>query len=270
MTKIILNADDFGKSREQNEAIDASFREGFISSAGLIITARYMQDAVNKAITGGYLDKLHLHVNLSSGRLFLETDYLPLTEAMRNNPFTGSNGNLLYVEKKTFRFLSIFAFKRVYSEIEAQYKKFIEITQGKGVYKHLDFHLWYNLTWPVSIALFFFTRKYHIESVRYIGIHDHHNIKKKLFRLCSWDPNCKNIPSTNIDYYLSKSDLSDKYSILELYCHPCYKDGVLLDDSQSYLKHERKTMQYHAQKLTEINVVKFVSWKDLTKEKKYE
>ena len=62
MKKIILNADDFGRSIEQNQAIDSSFHMGLICSAGLIITAQYLQDAIDKANKGGYMEHIHLHI----------------------------------------------------------------------------------------------------------------------------------------------------------------------------------------------------------------
>lgn len=260
MKQVILNADDFGKNIEQNKAIDDSFKQGLICSAGLIITGKYMQDAINKAKNGGYVKKLHLHVNLSSGRLIPNTDYVPLTKAMQKNPFIGSNGHLMWCKKKSFNIITIIQWRRVYNEIEAQYKKFIDITNGQGNIKHIDFHLWYNLTWPTAIALGVFTRKYKIHSVRYLGQHDKNNLKKRLFRILSWDPGVKTTISSNIDYFLSKPDLFSNYPIVELYCHPCYKNGKLIDDSQSYLGHEKKTMQYQFSKLQELKDIEFTSW----------
>lgn len=262
MVKIILNADDFGKSIEQNSAIDDSFKQGLICSAGLIINGRYSQDAINKAVEGGYIDKLHLHVNLSSGRLFVNPDYIPLTDAMKDSPFSGKNGHLMWYKKKSFNFFSINCCKCVYKEIEAQYSRFIEITGGRGNCKHIDFHLWYNLTWPVSVALFFFTRKFKIHSVRYIGFQNRNSFKKRLYRVLSWNPSVISIPSSNIDYYLSKRELFDTCPIVELYCHPCYKNGILLDDSQSYLSHERKPLQEHMQMLKGIDNIEFSSWEE--------
>ena len=264
--KIIINADDFGKSIGQNQAIDASFQMGLICSAGLIITAPYLQDAIDMANKGGYMNNIHLHINLSMGRLFINSDYVPLTDAMKRNPYGGKNGSLVWYKKKRFDIFSVFNWKKAYKEIEAQYKKFIEITNGKANYRHIDFHLWYNLTWPVSVALFFFTRRYKIQSVRYIGEHQKKSIRYKLFSKLSWDPHVKNIPSTNIDNFLSKKKNYDNLSIIELYCHPNYKDGILLDDSDSYLRHEKKTMENHIQLLKETSNLEFISWEDFGEE----
>ena len=54
MLKLIINADDFGKSLEQNEAIDEAYKHGFVRSIGLIVTEQYMQDAIIKACRGVY------------------------------------------------------------------------------------------------------------------------------------------------------------------------------------------------------------------------
>jgi predicted glycoside hydrolase/deacetylase ChbG (UPF0249 family) len=266
MMQVILNADDFGKSPERNQAIDDSFNQGLISSAGLIITAGYLEDALNKAINGGYINRIHLHVNLSIGGSIQNPVYVPLTNAMKKNPYAGKNGHLVWYKNESFKsfgFFSTFNWKQAYREIEAQYNKFIEITKGMGNYKHIDFHLWYNLTWPVSVALFFFTRKYKIQSVRYIGQHQIKSIRNRLFKVLSWDPSVKSIPSTNVDGFLSNIQMFNDYQIIELYCHPNYKNGILLDDSDSYLHHEKKPMQMNFQILKEKGNIEFVSWEDI-------
>lgn len=55
MLKVVINADDFGKSLEQNDAIDDSYKRGFVRSIGLIVTEGYLQDAIVKARKGGIL-----------------------------------------------------------------------------------------------------------------------------------------------------------------------------------------------------------------------
>ena len=157
-------------------------------------------------------------------------------------------------------FLSLFKWRVVYKELEAQYKKFIVITNGKGDYNHVDFHLWYNLTWPVSVALNFFTWKHKIKSVRYLGVHQRNRRRCRLYRVISWNPHVKYITATNIDYYLSNKELFKNYKTIELYCHPNYKDGVFLDDSPSYLNHERQPLVKQIKMLRESGSVVFISW----------
>ncbi len=260
--KIIVNADDFGRSKERNQAIDDAFRQGLISSAGLIVTGKYMQDAVDYIHSGGYADRIHLHLNLSTSMIDDDSEDVPLTEAMRKDLFFCTNGKFTPFDGLPSSFSDIRKWKVVYHEMAAQYHKFREVTKGKSDYGHIDFHLWYNLTWPVTVALKLFTRRYGIHSVRFIGMHQRKSIRFLLYRVICWNPHVRFIPSSNIDYYLYNQELYSKYSLIELYCHPHYKNGVFLDDSPSYLKHEMQPMQKQIQRLKESVGGEFVSWKD--------
>ena len=259
MIRIILNADDFGKSIARNKAIDDLFKQGLIRSAGLIVTGKHMHEAVDYMNKSGYAKSVHLHFNLSANLLHEDSEDVPLTEAMRKDPFFCKDGQFIKYRGLSKNPLTIRKWKLVYNELVAQYNKFIEVTEGKGNLKHVDFHLWYNLTWPVSLALNLFVWKYKIKSVRYIGIHQK-SFRYRIFRIISWNPLVKSYPATNIDYFLSRRKKIGDVSIIELYCHPNYKDGTLLDDSPSYLGHERQSMQTMIQKLGELDNVEFISW----------
>ena len=263
MTKIILNADDFGKSPERNRAVDDAFKQGLIRSAGLIVTGKHVQDAVNfTKVPGGYLNHLHIHFNLSTNLLHENSGDTPLTEAMRKDPFFCKEGMFIEYHGLQSGFSSIRKCRIVYDELVAQFERFKEITDGKANYKHVDFHLWYNLTWPVSIALNMFIRKYNIETVRYWGVHQMNSRRYRMFRLLSGNAGVKYVPATNIDYFLTNRELFLKNRIVELYCHPNYKEGVFLDDSPSYLKHDRQHMLKQIQMLKELDDIEFISWED--------
>lgn len=267
MTKIILNADDFGKSPERNKAIDYAFKQGLICSAGMIVTGKYLQDAINYISHGDYVKNIHIHFNFSTSpiRISEGSEDAPLTDAMKMDSYYCMEGKFKPYKGIPQGVFGILKWKIVYREMVAQYNKFMEITHGEADYKHIDFHLWYNLSWPVSVALNVFTRKYKIESVRYIGMHHlcmskHQRLRK--YRIISWNPRVKFIPATNIDYYLSERDKMTGFDIIELYCHPNYKEGVFLDDSPSYLKHERQPMLKQIQMLKDTKTVDFISWED--------
>ena len=83
-----------------------------------------------------------------------------------------------------------------------------------------------------------------------------------MFRFLSQSSGVKYIPATNIDYYLTKKQLLINHPVMELYCHPNYKDGVFLDDSPSYFGHERQPMIKQIQMLKETGDVEFISWED--------
>lgn len=260
MMQVIRNADDFGKSLERNRAIDDSFKQGLVDSAGLIVTGKYLPDAINYIKEGKYADRIHLHFNLSANLLSEGSEDIPLTETMRNDSFFCTNGAFTLYKGLPHRFSDIKKWRIVYRELVAQYKRFIEITDGEADYSRIDFHLWYNLTWPVSIALNLFTWRYSIKSVRYIGLHQLKNRRFRLYRILSWNPKTKYIPATNIDYYLSKHKQFAGFKVIELYCHPNYKEGVFLDDSPSYLKHDRRPMLEQMRDLKAIGEMRFVSW----------
>jgi hypothetical protein len=93
-------------------------------------------------------------------------------------------------------------------------------------------------------------------------MHQKNNKVYKRCRILSWNPLVKGIPATNIDYFLSKKELFKNCKIVELYCHPHYKDGVFLDDSPSYLKHDRQPMLQQIQMLNDNGYVEFISWED--------
>lgn len=264
MKNVILNADDFGKSSNRNRAVDDCFRQGLISSAGLIVTGKHLLEAVEYINRGGYVGKIHLHFNLSTGLLHEDPCDIPVSDRMKKDPLFCIDGKYKPNRGLPIEFANIVKWRIVYLELVAQYKKFIEVTGGKADYKHVDFHLWYNLSWPVSVALNLFTWRYKIKSVRYIGVHQKNKRRCQLFRMISWNPFVKYVPATNIDYYLSKKHLFDNLNIIELYCHPNYKDGVFLDDSPSYLKHERQPMLKQVKMLKETGDVDLLSWEDYT------
>lgn len=264
MIQVILNGDDFGKSPERNRAIDDSFKMGLIRSASLIVTGKHLQDAIEYIKNGDYIDKIHLHINLSTAPLKKSegSEDIPLTEAMKKDPFFCIDGKFKPYKGLPRRLSSVLKWKEVYREIVAQYNKFKEVTEGKGNYEHVDFHSWYNLTWPVSVALNVFTRKYHIKSVRYMGLHQKDYLPNKIFFFISKNSRVKSYPAANIDYFLSKCQAFKDFKTIELYTHPNYKDGVLLDDSISYLHHERQPMQKQIEMLREKENIDFFAWED--------
>ena len=262
MVRVIVNADDFGKSIERNQAIDKAFKKGMISSIGTIVTGVYLQDAINQAVDGGYLDRLHLHFNFAANSMQENSEDAPLTEAMKKDSFFCKEGKFLRYKKLPYRLSGIRKCGVVYKEMVAQYNYFKKITDGKADYKHIDFHLWYNLTWPVAIALNLFTWKYKIDSVRYWCVSFWKKNKYKIFRILSWNPQVKSFPACSIYYYLTKRQSLLKYPVVELFCHPNYKDGEFIDDTPSYLYKDRRSMQLNFTELKALDSIEFISWED--------
>lgn len=183
----------------------------------------------------------------------------PLTEIMAKDSSFCKDG--LYRPYTTLpnRPKDIFKFHVVYKELCAQYNMFLSVTEGKGNRYHIDFHLWYNLTWPVAIALNLFTWTHRIKSVRYIGFHQERS-RRRFFRLLSWNPFVRSYRSSNIDGFLTQPDRFDKDACFELYCHPDYMDGVLMDNSISYFGNDKRSMETHISMLKDRGDLELVSW----------
>lgn len=223
MLKVIINADDFGKSLEQNDAIDESYKRGFVRSIGLIVTEGYLQDAIVKARKGGYIKNLHLHFNLKCVKHI----------------------------------------KSIYRELVAQYIYFIEVTGGEADYEHIDFHVWSNLSWPVCLALNVFSLRFHVKTVRYWAISSKKKLKNKLFRFLSWNPFVKSIPACSFFYFLTQRLTLSKSRTIEIFCHPIFKNGELIDGTSSYIKYEKKSLSKLMQDMKKYKDVEFVSWEDI-------
>jgi predicted glycoside hydrolase/deacetylase ChbG (UPF0249 family) len=185
----------------------------------------------------------------------------PLTEKMAKDSSFCENGLFKPYMGLPKRPKDVFKWHIVYKELCAQYNKFLRVTEGKGNRRHVDFHLWYNLTWMVAIALNLFTWTHRIKTVRYIGVHQEQT-RRRIFRILSWNPFVKFYRSSNIDGYLTHPELFEKEECFELYCHPDYmeeKGNVLMDNSISYFGHEKKTMMQHIALLKQYNL-DFISW----------
>lgn len=264
MKKVYLSADDFGRSPKRNKAIDECFRKGWIKSAGLIVTGQHLDNAVHLAVNGGYINHVHLHFNLSGNMDVSEANDRPVTMSMmQDKSFCYEDGRFHSYQGLPNRIvdvLQIFKTIRVYKELCAQYQKFHSITKGKGNRYHIDFHLWYNLTWSTAIALNLFTWSHKIKSVRYIGVHLLCSRRMRFFKLLSWNPFVKNYLTGNIDYFITKPEEFEKESVFELYCHPDYIDGKIIDNSVSYLGHEKKLMETNFRLLKDNHEIELISW----------
>lgn len=263
MKKVFLSADDFGRSPNRNKAIDESFKKGLIKSAGLIVTGQYLQDAVSQINRGGYVEHVHCHFNVSGNLNGEDSMDRPLTEKMAKDKSFCENGMFKPYTGLPNRPKEIIKWHTVYKELCAQYNKFIAVTNGKGNRHHVDFHLWYNLTWPVSVALNLFIWTHGIKTVRYIGVHQENSRRRRLFRYLLWNPFVKFYRSSNIDGFLTHPEWFEKDRCFELYCHPDYmseKGDVLMDNSISYFEHEKQPMETNIMMLKQGGELEFISW----------
>ncbi len=262
--KLIISADDFARSHERNQAIDFAMREGLICSAALMINSDYTKEALELAYKGGYLEHIHLHLNMAYGEQ-ISGNSKPLCKDFAECDVFCEDGEFrhpFYYELDFYKYVDLH-----YRELEAQYLRFKELTEGRGNLNHIDVHIYNNRSYPFASAMFELIKNYNIKTARYFGVH--HFTQKfspcetqrlhLAYLLCGRQAYvCK---SCNIDYFLTNIKEFENDNIVELYCHPDYVDGNLLDNSESCFGHTKQKLERHIALLK--NNAEFISWSQI-------
>lgn len=130
---LIVNADDFGKSREVNEAICEAFEKGIIDRTTLMTNMPNAKEAMELAKEKGFSDKVGIHLNLTSGR--------PFTKDMAADPVMCNSSGEFSADfarsLKTRFFLPAKTRRNVEAEIRAQFDRYKELG---GTLWHVDSH----------------------------------------------------------------------------------------------------------------------------------
>ena len=115
--QLIVNADDFGISREVNEAVERAHRDGVLRAASLMVAAPATADAIERAHRLPDL-AVGLHVVLVNGRPALPLDQVP--------DLIDENGEFLIdLVRAGFRFFFRPGVrKQLEAEIRAQFERF--------------------------------------------------------------------------------------------------------------------------------------------------
>ena len=122
---LIINADDFGLNKEQNEAIKDLLNNKLITSTSLMAVAAEAKDAVDFAEDIGF--PVGVHITLNSDE-----------EAYRYPPLTGAKSlgeDYFWLESRNLTFRA--KRKDVRAELEAQYRY---ISDGGAQIDHADSH----------------------------------------------------------------------------------------------------------------------------------
>jgi hopanoid biosynthesis associated protein HpnK len=133
--RLIVNADDFGRSHSINEAVIRAHREGILTSASLMVNEIAFDDAVELAKQNPKLG-VGLHLTFLVGHSALSWEKIPnLVNSRRefgNNPFAIG---MKYFCNRKLR-------EQLHGEIHAQFEKFnatgLKLDHVNG---HLHFHL---------------------------------------------------------------------------------------------------------------------------------
>lgn len=156
MRIVILTADDFGLSPSINEAVAMAYGEGLLTSASLMVTAPYREDAVAKAKRLPGLG-VGLHLVLADG--------LPALPAAKIGLLLNSQGRFdrRMLGASLRFFFSRSARKQLEAEIHAQFQAYV--ATGLEL-DHVDVHKHFHLHPTISAIMIRVGLQYGMSSVR--------------------------------------------------------------------------------------------------------
>jgi len=133
--RVILNADDFGSSRDVNAAIARAYRAGTLTSASLMVTGEAVDEAVALAYTMPGL-AVGLHIVVADGKAALPPANIPhLVDAQGYFPTNPFIAGLRYALNRSAR-------QELVLELTAQFERFA--ATGLPL-SHVDGHLLLHL-----------------------------------------------------------------------------------------------------------------------------
>ncbi len=127
MKKIIINADDFGYSENNNIAIKDGYDSGIITSTSLMANMQGFEHAINTIIPAAPNLDLGFHFNIMEGKSLTNCDLL----CDANGNFKGSYLNLVINSKK----------EEYLNQIEQEFRAQIEKVLNKCKISHIDSHV---------------------------------------------------------------------------------------------------------------------------------
>lgn len=261
-----MQADDFGRSHEMNAAIDYAIRQGLVCSTALLMGSEFTQEAIEMADRGGYLQNVHCHLNLDGCRS-VGNHFVPLNENYKKSRFCkdGEFSTYSYYKADYYKYSDV-----ILEELETQYLRFKELTNDQANYEHLDFHCYGNYSPPVSKAYRDLIRKYGVKTARFFGEHDRFcrlpsrkrsMVRRAVFFFAERNRACV-VKSSKIEYFLMHPELFKDESVVELYVHPEYREGLLIDKTNSLIGADYKPLEEHIRLVKETGNTEFFSWED--------
>lgn len=218
--RIIVNADDFGKSSKVNRAIVEAFKKGLISNTTIMVNMPGADEAVQLAKENGFFDKVGLHLNFFSGE--------PLTEEMKKDKIFVRRGlmtsdRFFHKCSKLRRFVLPKSTRRNLAiEANAQMAKFYQygFTQ-----KHLDSHGHSHTFISIWNSIKKVVKKFNFESVRIGENVGKKSILDKLYKFIFNKIYLKKYKKTNYFTIFNNAKFlrNKKDVITEYMVHPEYK-----------------------------------------------
>jgi predicted glycoside hydrolase/deacetylase ChbG (UPF0249 family) len=157
LSRLIVNADDFGISNTVNRAILESIESGLVTSTSMMANMPGFEDAVmlvreNPLLTG----RIGVHLNLTDGH--------PLSQPILDCPFfCNDNGHFVYDRKRSLFRLNRQERYAVYEELKMQLERVLKA----GIKPtHLDSHHHVHTEWAIAPLVCRLAHEYEIDRIR--------------------------------------------------------------------------------------------------------
>ncbi|WP_288229265.1 ChbG/HpnK family deacetylase [uncultured Faecalicoccus sp.] len=251
--KLIVNADDFGKTHESNLGVLKAFQKGYCSQTSIIVNTNYFDEAVQFAKENNLLDKVGLHINLFEGT--------PLSGKIKKLKHY-SRYDMFDYRPNFFRKYFAKDILAIREELEAQIQKYMS---AGFTLMNIDSHHCAFYDMSVLQALIPLLKKYEFQSMRFIGnsyfngsfFRDVYGKRwmKKIDTLHLKHPDYSSSVATfQKNMKIKNKDLLNA-DIAEIYIHPVLIGDYLIDDytGGNHIAETFKEAGLDTKKLLKIN-----------------
>lgn len=221
MHKFIINADDFGKNRDINQAIISAMNSNLCMDTTLLVNFEESSNAAKLAIENNKKNDVGIHLNLTEG--------YPLTNNIKNEKRFCNNKGFFHNKKhKRIILLSTSEKRAVYEELTSQ----IHLCRKYGIpISHADSHNHIHEEPGLFLIFLNILKRENIPFLRIAKNVGKNSYLNKLYRnIYNTLLSSSKITGTNYfgsisDYYISKNKIQEK-SIIEIMIHP----GIICND----------------------------------------
>lgn len=155
MTKLIINADDYGMTESCTKAIIEAFKEKKITSTTICSNGYYFNQAVELIFKNGIENKIGIHLNLTEGE--------PLTDEIKQDKSFCNNDGVFDRRLNQYRLLTKIQKRMVFNELIAQ----IQRVKSAGVsITHIDSHHHIHTALNITPIVIEVARHFNIEKIR--------------------------------------------------------------------------------------------------------
>ena len=152
MKKLIISADDFGYSKENNAAVLIGFQAGNITSAGLMANMAGFDNAVNEVLPAASGLDIGFHFNIVEGKSLTKSTLL----CDSNGEFNYGFLNLLLSQNN----------KKLLEQIEIEFRAQIEKVLKYTTVSHIDSHVHVHAIPAIFNLVVKLAKEYNVQYVR--------------------------------------------------------------------------------------------------------